>query len=208
MRHFLLPSRIPITRPTPGRSRPHSHGTWRLFQGTARGVFLAAGLALGVSVAIAGDLEKLTSSSPFAPLQGPAAGNAGDNTPLEFQGEFFFSIYDPAAKNSAWVGLNEPGRAFTVRSYDEAKVTIVADFKGRSLTLSLKKAPIVPTVPDPTMPTVTLPTAGAPAVTAVPTSEEAKRLANLAAEIRRRRAMRQQVAPPANAVAPSPSRNP
>jgi hypothetical protein len=66
----------------------------------------------------------------------------------------------------------------------------------------------VATVPDPTMPTVTLPTSGAPAVAAVPSSEEAKRLANLAAEIRRRRAMRQQVAPPPNAVAPSPIRNP
>ena len=171
-------------------------------------------LALGASVAVAGDLDKLTSSSPFAPLQGPTAGNAGETTPLEFrgvfadQGEFFFSIYDPATKNSAWVGLNEPGRAFTVRSYDAEKLTIVTDFKGRILNLSLKKAPIVATVPDPTMPTVTMPATGAPAVAAVPGTEEAKRLANLAAEIRRRRAMRQQVAPPPNAVAPSPSRNP
>ena len=215
MRHFPLPSRLHVTGPAPGLSQSQSHGPWRFSRGYVRGSLLAAtALSLGVSLAAAGDLDKLTSSSPFAPLQGPAAGNQGDSAPLEFrgvfadQGEHFFSIYDPATKSSVWVGLNESGRAFTVKNYDEAKVMIVADFKGRSLNLSLKKAPIVATVADPTMPTVTLPTSGTPAVAAVPSSEEAKRLANLAAEIRRRRAMRQQVAPPPNAVAPSPIRNP
>ena len=208
MRHFLFPSHLHNTGPAPCLHRAHSPGAWQLFQGHLGGFSLVVmALALGASVAVAGDLDKLTSSSPFAPLQGPAAGNAGEATPLEFrgvfadQGEFFFSIYDPATKHSAWVGLNEPGRAFTVRSYDADKLTIVADFKGRSLNLSLKKAPMVATVPDPTMPAVNMPAAGAPAVATVPGSEEAKRLANLAAEIRRRRAMRQQ-------VAPSPSRNP
>jgi hypothetical protein len=156
-------------------------------------------------------LEKLTANSPFAPVQG---GNAtGETASLEFrgvftdQGELFFSLFDPVAKTSVWVGLNEPGHAFAVRSYDPNALTINADHKGRSLTLALKKGPIVATASDLTLPGMGPTSPGSPAVNPVASSDDARRLANIAAEIRRRRAMRQQVASPTNA-APPPSPRP
>jgi hypothetical protein len=157
-------------------------------------------------------LERLVSNSPFAPAPGAAVGNA--TAPLEFrgvfadQGELFFSIFDPITRSSAWVSLNEPGHAFAVRSYDENTQSISAEHKGRTLSLTLKKAPIVAMPPDPTVPTVA--TGGPPipvALTANAANDEAKRLAMLAAEIRRRRAMRQQVANPSN-TAPAPASQP
>lgn len=148
-------------------------------------------------------LDSLVQNSPFAPPTGAPAAVA--NTPLEFRGvladggEFFFSIYDPAARTSHWVGLAEPGLPFIVRSYDAAKQTIVADHQGRSLVLALKKAPVVAaTVPVPTVSPVTMPPPELRPATGSP--EEAARLAAIAAEIRRRRELRQKPAamdPPA-----------
>lgn len=175
--------------------------------------FLPAVLLLGcLSPWIAGaqGLDRLVANSPFAPTATDSGGAANDGQPLEFrgffmdQGEIFFSIFNPAAKSSTWISLNEAGYDFTVRSFDSASQTITVEFKGRTLTLSLRKAPVVATVPDPTLPTVIGTPPPTPAVAATPSSEEAKRLADLAAEIRRRRAMRQQVAPPPNTAAPAP----
>lgn len=163
------------------------------------------------AIAAAQGLDRLVANSPFAPAASGGASAANDSQPLEFrgvfmdQGELFFSIYNPAAKNSTWIGLNEAGYDFTVRSFDSAAQTITAEFKGRTLTLGLRKAPVVATAPDPTLPTVIGAPPPAPAVAATPSGEEAKRLANLAAEIRRRRAMRQQVAPSPNTAAPAPT---
>jgi len=150
----------------------------------------------------AGQLESLANNSPFAPLQGAASTAASDTASLEFrgvfadQGEYFFSVFDPATRGSVWVTLNEAGHAFSIRSFDAEKQTINADYKGRNLTLALKKAPAVAMAPDPTRPAnVMPPPVGAPPAVAANSSEEANRLAAVAAEVRRRRAMRQQVAP-------------
>lgn len=165
--------------------------------------------SLATAPALAVDLQRLVANSPFAPAGTP--GQAGAATPLEFrgvfmdQGEHFFSLYNPATKHSVWVGLNEAGQEFFVRSYDEGAQSIVADFKGRSLTLSLSKAPAVAA---PAPPVAAGPAVAGPAPVAAAASRdsaEAKRLADLAAEIRRRRAMRQQAAPPPGSAAPAPS---
>ncbi len=170
-------------------------------------ILTAASLAAAPALAV--DLQRLVANSPFAPAGIP--GQAGNAAPLEFrgvfmdQGEHFFSIYNPATKYSVWVGLNEAGQEFFVRSYDEGAQAIVAEFKGRSLTLSLSKAPAVaaaPAAPVPPPPGAVAPT---PAMAAAADSTEAKRLADLAAEIRRRRALRQQAAPPPGTAAPAPS---
>ena len=171
-------------------------------------ILTAAALAAGPALAV--DLQRLVTNSPFAPAGVP--GQPGSGAPLEFrgvfmdQGEYFFSLFNPATKASVWVGLNESGQEFSVRSYDEGAQTIVADFKGRSFTLGLSKAPMMATSPSvPTPPTVAgaaMPTP-APAASANPT--EAKRLADLAAEIRRRRALRQQTVPPPGLAAPAPA---
>ena len=148
-------------------------------------------------------LADLVQNSPFAPPTGAPAPTA--NNALEFRGvfadggDFFFSIHDPTARTSHWVGLNEPGLPYTVRSYDAAKQTVVTDFQGRSLELVLKKAPIVAS-PGP-IPNLSAETPPPPAL--APTTnppEEAARLAAIAAEIRRRRELRQKPAamdPPA-----------
>jgi hypothetical protein len=148
-------------------------------------------------------LDSLVQNSPFAPPTGGSATAA--NQPLEFRGvfadggEFFFSIHDLAARTSHWVGLDESGLPYTVRSYDAAKQTVVAEFQGRSLVLTLKKAPVVAaTVPVPAVSPVPPPPPAVSATTSPP--EEAARLAAIAAEIRRRRELRQKPAamdPPA-----------
>ncbi len=166
--------------------------------------------SLAVAPAPAVDLQRLVANSPFAPAGTP--GQPGAATPLEFRGvfmdqdEYFFSVYNPATKASVWVGLNEAGQEFFVRSYDEAAQSIVADFKGRSVTLSLSKAPAV-AVAAPAPPVAVGPAAPGPAQAAAVArdSNEAKRLADLAAEIRRRRAMRQQAAPAPGTAAPAPA---
>jgi hypothetical protein len=141
-------------------------------------------------------LDSLVQNSPFAPpTVGPAS---AANQPLEFRGvfadggEFFFSIHDPAARTSHWVGLDESGLPYTVRSYDGARQTVVADFQGRSLVLTLKKAPVVAAVPVPAVSPVPAPPPAVSTTTSPP--EEAARLAAIAAEIRRRRELRQKPA--------------
>jgi hypothetical protein len=151
-------------------------------------------------------LDELVRNSPFGAVTAVVA--AGAPT-LEFRGvfadggEFFFSIHDPAARTSRWVGLDEPGLPYAVRSYDAAKQTVVADFQGRSLVLVLKKAPAVAAaIPAPGV------AAEPPPLPALaPTSsppEEAARLAAIAAEIRRRRELRQKPA----AMEPPPGTQP
>lgn len=145
-------------------------------------------------------LQSLISNSPFgtAATSGP---NAGMPTgPLEFRGTFvdngerFFSLLDPATRRSEWVGLNEAGRPFTVKNYDAERETIVVEYQGRSLDLKLHAARISVLPPVAAAPT-TMP-AGAnaprPEVMPAPSTTEAQRLAQVAEEIRRRRALRQQ----------------
>jgi hypothetical protein len=172
---------------------------------------IAVGAASGAAAASAQDLNGLLQRSPFGST---AAGQtATTEGPLEFrsvlvdQGEYFFSIYQPSTHSSLWVGVNEAGNPFTVQSYDEKTETVKVDFQGRSLSLSLKQAKILAFVQKmPTAPQTAQPPPGSPP-NAAPTSsaDEAGRLARIAEEVRRRRAMRQQVTPN---QPPGPPQNP
>lgn len=178
-------------------------------------------------------LDTLVRNSPFGSASTPGAGSAANaDSPLEFRGVFFdageafFSLYDTSTKHSTWVGLKEPGNPFVVRSYDEAKGTVVVEYQGRTLTVSLKQSKVAP------LPSVVAPAApiatGAPVNVAVQPGgasagtppNEAARLAQIAEEIRRRRAIRAQalqqaaagqqsapVPPPAPANPPAPTGN-
>ena len=166
-------------------------------------------------------LDTLVKNSPFgnAPSPNAAAGNA--DTALEFRGVFvdagepFFSLYDVAGRRALWVGLKEPGNPFVVQAYDEAKGAVVVEYQGRTLTISLKQAKVV-TLPPAAIATVTPGTPGAPG-TAAPSAtvvgaagtppDEAVRLAQIAEEIRRRRAIRAQ-AMQQNAAGPQPAAPP
>ncbi len=164
-------------------------------------VTIAVGTASWAVAALAQDLNGLLQRSPFgATASGQTATAEG---PLEFrsvlldQGEYFFSIYQPSTHTSLWVSTNEAGNPFTVQSYDEKTETVKVDYQGRSLSLSLKQAKILAFVQKmPTAPQTVQPPPGSPPNAAPATSaDEAGRLARIAEEVRRRRAMRQQVAP-------------
>ncbi len=186
------------------------------------GVSLVVGLVLGGGASLSA-APSVSSVSPFLPPDTPAvvAGTTGaQGAPIEFRGVMAmggrqrFNFFDPARKQSAWVGLGESGAPYRVTAYDEARESVTVEVEGRVLTLALEKAKIGSSPPPANVPVAT--GAASPAVAAAspgvapvvlnPTpADEAKRLEAIAAEVRRRRALRQQqpmVAPaPANGAA-------
>lgn len=144
-------------------------------------------------------LQNLITNSPFG-TAAAANVNGLPTGPLEFRGTFvdggerFFSLLDPATRRSEWVGLNEAGRAFTVKSYDAEREVIIVDFQGRTHDLKLHAARIsaLPPVQMNNTPPPANANAARPAVGPGPSTSEAQRLAQVAEEIRRRRALRQQ----------------
>jgi hypothetical protein len=71
-------------------------------------------------------------------------------SPLELRsilragGDFEFSLYDPAKKQSTWARLNEPGHDFIVKAYDPEKEIVTVERQSRTYKLALKEARIVP----------------------------------------------------------------
>ncbi len=149
-------------------------------------------------------LQNLVQNSPFgtATPVGQAAAAAG---PLEFRGTFvdrgerFFSLLDTGSRRAEWVSLKESGHPYTVKSYDPDSETVTLDYQGRSMSLKLRTARITAmampppqaATPQPTV-VVAPGTNVGPGVNPAPSSTEAQRLAQVAEEIRRRRALRQQ----------------
>lgn len=181
-----------------------------------RPIFLFALLAATVFAQQnpAPSLQNLLNNSPFG-ANVAAGGPQVANTPLEFRGTFvdrgerFFSLADPSTKKAEWVTLNESGHPFLVKAYDADNETVTVDFQGRSLSLKLRTAKITAAaMPVAQPPVATVP--GQPPVAQPPSpasTNEAQRLAQVAEEIRRRRALRQQATqtPPAQ---PAPNANP
>jgi hypothetical protein len=91
--------------------------------------------------------SNLIENSPFLPANG-AAGAAQQAAPLELRsilkegGEYEFSLYDAAKKQSTWARLNEPGHDFTVKGFDANKETVTVEQKGRTYQLALKESKI------------------------------------------------------------------
>jgi hypothetical protein len=146
-------------------------------------------------------LDSLVKNSPFGTAAAPGAG--AESSQLEFrgmftdQGEQFFSFFDPASRTSQWVGLKETGTPYTVQGYDSATQTVKVLFRNQTFNLTLKRAQVVvqPLPPPTTFPVTSPPVVAAgqpsPAVNP-PSGDEAARLAQVAEEIRRRRALRAQ----------------
>jgi hypothetical protein len=176
--------------------------------------------------------SNLLENSPFLPPNVSAAGAAQDAAPLELRsvlkagGEYEFSLYNPAKKQSTWARLNEPGYDFVVKAYDPEKDTVTVELRNRTFKLTLKEAKItqLSTAPGPPPAAVAAgpqPVAGrgqpgptppgrdqsgaAPALTP-------EQLRNLQADINRRRELRRQAtaspgpATPAQPPAPGQSR--
>lgn len=189
---------------------------------------LRLSLVLAFGVTLPASLSaQIAAKSPFMPPQtantaGPTAG-----APLEYRGFIETSsgrqirIYDPAKKVGTWVKLNERNPEFelTAKEHDIAQKTLTVELQGKTLTLAERESKIVssgaagaavpPPVLNPAQSNV------APAVTQAvvlnPTpADEQRRLDAVAAEVARRRAMREQAtqqitqgAAPQTAVAPA-----
>ncbi|RXK54914.1 hypothetical protein ESB00_03180 [Oleiharenicola lentus] len=150
-------------------------------------------------------LDSLVKNSPFGSATSPGAPGMESGT-LEFRGvivdngEPLFSFFEPANRQSQWVKLNEAGAPYTVQSYDPDTQSVKVLYRGQPLSLALKRAQIiVQAAPPAPMPAP----GGAPGASptavvnpAAPSADEAARLAQVAEEIRRRRALRNQGASP------------
>lgn len=164
---------------------------------------------VGVSF-MAGGLvfAQLAASSPFLP-QGTAGAAATANGPLEYggyldtpAGERLYRINDPARKIGAFLKLGErhDGLGVLVKQPDDDRNTLTVEHDGKTLTLERRKAKIVSAGPPAMVMPPPAPAAGptvAPAVTQSvvinPTpADEQRRLEAVAAEVARRRALREQ----------------
>ena len=162
------------------------------------GVFLLLGLRAGAQ---AGD------TSPFvAPSAGGAPGQPGDGSSYELRGivsageNHEYCIFDPARKASQWVGLNEPGHPFMIKTADPAHDTVaLLTADGRLLTLTLRESKVVQGF-SPTPAIGMAPGAPQSALAAAnmilnPTPEDnQRRLQSIADEVRRRRLLREEAA--------------
>ena len=92
--------------------------------------------------------SNLLEHSPFLPPNVSAAGAAQETAPLELRsvlkvgGEYEFSLYDSAKKQSTWARLNEPGYDFVIKAYDPEKDTVTVELRNRTFKLTLKEAKI------------------------------------------------------------------
>lgn len=159
-----------------------------------------AGLGLAAArPVLAGRLAEV---SPFLPPARAEAAPVTENAPLELRGIFgqgadrLFNIYNPATKQSTWVGLNQTGHNFQVRSHEENAQTVTVDFGGRSVVLKLAQARIAPLAES--RPSASVNTSSPlnvqPAVLPrQPTAEQQRQLEGVAAEVERRRQLRNQM---------------
>jgi hypothetical protein len=137
--------------------------------------------------------------SPFLPVNSPAAAGAAAAAGSTFElrgimstaGGTRYCIYDPVKKTSSWVGLNEAGGSFMVKSADGAHDTVTLDAGGQRMTLALHEAKVVSLGFGSAV--AAAPPSGATGnVVLRPTPEdEQRRLQAIAEEVRRRRELRE-----------------
>ncbi len=183
---------------------------------------LVAGLVFGAALAMR---AQLVSKSPFmsARSAGPATPEAG--APLEFRGYMELGgvlqvrLYDPAKKQSVWAALNERNAELDVvaRQLNRERGTLMVEHRGALHTLEIRTSKVVsggPVSAAPPLP-VAPPANVMPAVTQSvvlnPSAEDEKRrLESVAAEVARRRQLREQAAQNVNQAqaAAQPPRQP
>lgn len=188
----------------------------------ASAVVLGSFLALPALASAAVDLNVLVERSPFAP-----AGQAAEAAPeapsqLEFRGMTtdetgtYFSVFNVSNNRGRWLREGESGESFTVRSFDQAGNTLEVEHQGKPLKLTLKRATIAAGAPMAVAPVPAPQAAGRPAggrdggrnnTGAAAQPPDPQRLEAVAAEVRRRRALRNAAAQPAAAgqAAPAPT---
>jgi hypothetical protein len=167
---------------------------------------------------------QLAQSSPFMPAQAAATTAVTEGAPLELRGVMdtgsglLFGIFDPVKKVSVWSKLNEKDHDFLVKSYDATNEIVTVQHGGRTLNLAMRASKVASsgqaTAPPPMSAPTGMPTAVAQSVVLNPTpADEQRRLEAVAAEVRRRRALREQASiqaaqgqtPVVEAPAPAPA---
>ena len=176
-------------------------------------------LAATVAVAAPADADRAI-PSPFLPPGGAPAAAATTHGAIEYHGYMAtaggerFSIYDTAKKSATWVGLNERGSPFVVRSHrlvGGSTDQITVDYQGASMVLALKEAKITSvTLPNQAVFGLRPELVPAPGPAPAGSLPVGASLDEWAAEVQRRRALRQQAAQPSGAptttAGPPPAR--
>jgi hypothetical protein len=112
---------------------------------------------LGASLMLASSVRaesNLLQNSPFLPPDGGTR-SAQQAAPLELRsivvegGQYEFSLYDPARRQSTWVRLNEPNQEFTITAFDAMSDTVTVETRDRVFKLELKEAKIPMTLATP-----------------------------------------------------------
>lgn len=168
--------------------------------------------ALGLALAVAPrGAAQLAANSPFMPPASAGASAPVSGGAIEYLGYMqtgegrLFRLYDPARKARVWARLNEPNAELgvVVKKHDADRGTITLEHRGKVLTLEEPKAKVAaggapaPLPPPPVASNV--PAAVTQAVVLNPTpADEARRLDAVAAEVQRRRALRDQAAQQVN----------
>jgi hypothetical protein len=148
--------------------------------------------------------DPIITRSPFLPPSAPAETAPTADATLELRGimaagsGYMFSIYDSTNKSSAWARLNETGHPFVVRSHDETRDSVTVEHQGRTLNLALRTAKVasapvnMPQPAQPGPPPNAPQPIGGPVVLNPSPADEQRRLEAIAAEVNRRRMIRQQ----------------
>jgi hypothetical protein len=162
-------------------------------------IWLTLGLSLGaLSASAAISLDGLTTNSPFLQRASAVAlPTHSEASTLEFRGVIsssdgtLFGLYDRTRNQGAWVRQNEKGADFNVLAYDAANAVVTVDYQGQKLSLALSSAKVETAAPS-LIPTIAAAPLAAPATPAVNGANPAdqRKLESIAAEVRRRRALR------------------
>jgi hypothetical protein len=166
--------------------------------------FLLVVVALAASAAIPAYGQ---GRSPFLPPDVEAAPTVTEDAPLQFcgivgEGESArYCVYDASRRRSYWLRAGEQSGNVQVQTFDSDNRTVSVVQNGRPMVLKLQTAKLGPAAPGAMpgpLPVAGGPQPGNPLVNTVVTNptpaDEAKRLEAVAAEVRRRRALRQAAA--------------
>ena len=162
------------------------------------------------TVVLAADFGALIERSPFAPAAGPKLNlgdAAGEQGTLEFRGMAVdetgasYSVFDTTQSRGFWIREGGEG-PLRVVSFDTKESLLEVEQNGRAVKLQLKRATVqnrALAMPHP----VAAGQPGGPPLAVGQNNPDGRRLEQVAAEVRRRRALRNAAAKPGEPGAPA-----
>ncbi|MBW8781152.1 MAG: hypothetical protein JF599_04590 [Verrucomicrobia bacterium] len=160
-------------------------------------LFFFAGLLLAGSASLeAASLDELVKDSPFLPKGADAIVAPTENAVVEFRGMIttkegvLFGLYDRTKQTGSWVRQGDKSTDFVVNAYDAGNDTLSFEYQGQKFNLTLASSRINTAAPS-APPSVPSPTGGTNVVATPGRGDDQRKLESIAAEVRRRRALRQ-----------------